>query len=62
MLLACDGIWEKYVDSNQKMVDHLGRIITRYNDQEVMENLLEELVAKDKREELGFDNMSGILL
>jgi len=38
-LLGCDGVWEKYAESNDKMVEHLRRIITRYNDQEVMENL-----------------------
>ena len=39
VLLGCDGVWEKYAESNDKMVEHLRRIITRYNDQEVMENL-----------------------
>jgi protein phosphatase PTC2/3 len=41
VLLGCDGVWEKYVDDSQKMVEHLKRIISRYNDKEVMENLLE---------------------
>ena len=62
VLLACDGIWEKYVAANQKMVDHLKGIISRYNDKDIMENLLDELVAKEGSEVLGCDNMSGILI
>ena len=44
------------------MVDNLKGLITRYNDKEVMENLLDDLVAKDGSETLGCDNMSGILI
>ena len=62
ILLACDGIWEKYAENNQKMVDHCKKLVTRFNDKDVMENLLEELVAKNERELLGCDNMSGILI
>lgn len=62
ILLGCDGIWEKFVDSNQKMVDCVKNLITRYNDKDVMENLLNDLVAKNGKEILGCDNMSGILI
>jgi len=62
ILLACDGIWEKYAENNQKMVDHCKKLVTRFNDKDVMENLLEELVAKNERELLGCDNMSGIII
>jgi serine/threonine protein phosphatase PrpC len=62
VLLACDGVWEKYVSSNQKMVEHLSTLMTSFNDAEVMENLLDGLVAQSGREVLGCDNMSGILL
>ena len=50
------------MNNNQKMVDNLKGLITRYNDKEVMENLLDDLVAKDGSETLGCDNMSGILI
>lgn len=63
ILIGCDGIWEKYVTSNQKMVDNLKSLKSRYLDgKDVMEHLLSDLVAKDPKEVLGCDNMSGILI
>ena len=44
------------------MVDHLKNLVNRYNDKEVMENLLDDLVSKDGKDILGCDNMSGILI
>jgi hypothetical protein len=44
------------------MVDHVKLLKARYNHKDIMENLLNELVAKDSREVLGCDNMSGILI
>lgn len=35
---------------------------SRYNNKDIIENLLNDLVAKDCRELLGCDNMSGILI
>lgn len=60
--MACDGVWEKYAAVSQKMVDHVKLLRSRYNSKMVMENLMDELVAKDCREVLGCDNMSGILI
>jgi len=62
LLLGCDGVWERYENSNQKMVDHLTRSKSHCNGKELMEGLLDELVAKDKKGLYGFDNMSGIIL
>jgi stalled ribosome rescue protein Dom34 len=55
-------VWEKYEESNQKMVDHLTRSMSHCSDKKLMENFLDEMVAKDKKGMYGFDNMSGILL
>ena len=62
ILLGCDGIWEKYVKSNQKMVDQLQMFRNRYNGKAVMEHFLDDLLAKNAREPIGADNMSGILI
>lgn len=44
------------------MVDHVKMLRSRYNNKDIIENLLNDLVAKDCRELLGCDNMSGILI
>ena len=44
------------------MVDHLTRSMSHCSDKKLMENFLDEMVAKDKKGMYGFDNMSGILL
>ena len=44
------------------MVEHVKNLRSRYNDKEVMETLMGDLVAKDCNEVLGCDNMSGILI
>lgn len=61
--MGCDGIWE--VKSNSEMV---AWIRTRLEDKKmpvgkVIEELLDELVAKDSaNSEYGMDNMSAILI
>jgi protein phosphatase 2C family protein 2/3 len=63
ILLGCDGVWEKYVNSNQKMVDHLKGLQGRFNDKmSMMSKFFDDLVAKESKEGLGCDNMSGIYI
>lgn len=63
IIMGCDGIWE--VKSNSEMV---AWIRTRLEDKKmpvgkVIEELLDELVAKDSaNSEYGMDNMSAILI
>jgi len=47
--MACDGVWERYVDSNQKMVDHVKRMDVRSGGIAVIEGLLDELVGRSIR-------------
>jgi serine/threonine protein phosphatase PrpC len=60
--MGCDGIWE--VKSNNEMV---AWIKTRLEDKmpvgKIIEDLLDELVAKDSaNSEYGMDNMSAVLI
>ena len=62
IIIGCDGIWETF--SNDKMVDYILRQFK--NDKklsQVLESLLDDLVAKNINEdEDGQDNMSAILI
>lgn len=62
--MGCDGIWEKYVDNCQGLVDLVKGLQGRFpnNDKEVVEQLLEELIAKESKEGVGCDNMTAILI
>jgi serine/threonine protein phosphatase PrpC len=63
ILLGCDGVWERYVANNQKMVSHIKQLREKHSDKKmVMDKLFTDLVAKDLKELSGCDNMSAILI
>lgn len=63
ILLGCDGIWERYVDNSQGLVDVVKQSIKTTKDmKKIIENLLDFLLAKDTREGIGCDNMTAILI
>ncbi len=48
ILLGCDGVWERYVSSNQKMVNTVKELLDKYKDRRhVLEKLFDNLVAKE---------------
>ena len=59
--MGCDGIWE--VKSNDDMIKWISK---RINDKkallDILDELLNELIAKDSGCEYGMDNMSSILI
>lgn len=61
--MGCDGIWERYVDNSQGLIDILKSQLKIKKDlRKIMEDLLNMLLAKDTREGIGCDNMSSILI
>lgn len=61
--MGCDGIWE--VKSNEDMVKWVTKKLDEKKQKEngkILEDLLEELIAKDTSREYGMDNMSSILI
>ena len=61
IIMGCDGIWE--VKSNEDMVKWIQkRLADRKDLGAILEELLDELVAKDNGGEYGMDNMSSILI
>ena len=62
ILMGCDGIWERYVDNSQGLIDIVARKIKEKNSKKLTEDLLDQLLAKDTREGIGCDNMTAILI
>lgn len=61
IIVGCDGIWERYVENSQGMVDLLREKIAKKKDSRVvMQELLDELIARDTMSGLGCDNMTSI--
>ena len=58
--MGCDGIWE--VKSNAEMVEWIARRRNKIELASILEELLSDLLAKDKGSEYGMDNMSSILI
>jgi len=59
--MGCDGIWEE--KSNEDMVKWVTkRLDDKKENGKILEELLDELVAKDTNREYGMDNMSSILI
>lgn len=61
--MGCDGIWERYVNDSQLLITELTekRKQTK-NPAKLMEDLLDNLLAKNTIEELGCDNMTAVLI
>ena len=63
IIMGCDGIWEKYVDNSQGMLDLLKNQLKISKDlKKIVEELLDGLLASDTREGIGCDNMTAILI
>lgn len=64
IILGCDGIWERYVDDSQGMINILNQQISKYpkDSRKIMEDLLDNLLAKETSQGIGCDNMTGILV
>lgn len=63
ILLGCDGIWEKYVNNNQGIIDIVNEDFKKgKSHQKIVEDLLERLIATDTTSGIGCDNMTAILI
>ena len=63
IIMGCDGIWERYVDNSQGLIDYLKpQIKSKKEPKQIVEDLLDMLLAKDTREGIGCDNMTAILI
>lgn len=71
IILGCDGIWERYVENSQGLLDMIKESLASAGKESngnrtqlkiVIERLLDTLLAKDTREGIGCDNMSAILV
>lgn len=63
IILGCDGIWEKYVENSQGLIDMIRDDVKSGKDlRKLVEDLLDHLLAKDTSEGLGCDNMTAILI
>ena len=60
--MGCDGVWEKYVSSSQKMVDAVSDLLRKNDPKQAMDKLFGQLVAKDQKDKHGFDNMTALLV
>ncbi len=63
IIIGCDGIWEKYVENSQGLIDMV-RDDLKLNKEirKITEDLLDHLLARDTSEGLGCDNMTVILV
>lgn len=63
IIIGCDGIWQRFVDNSQGLINiikaHIGNAKPN---RKIMEELLDELVAKDTMSGIGCDNMTAILV
>ncbi len=62
IIMGCDGIWE--TKTNDDMVKWVSKRILDKNKKlgTIVEQLLDQLVAKDNGGQYGMDNMSSILI
>lgn len=63
IVIGCDGIWQRYVQNSQGLIDIVkNHIANKLENKQIMEKLLDELLAKDTMAGLGCDNMTSILI
>lgn len=63
IIVGCDGIWQRYVDNSQGLIDMVREQLQKKKENKVvMQELLDELIAKDTMSGLGCDNMTSILI
>jgi serine/threonine protein phosphatase PrpC len=62
MVIACDGIWERYEADSAPLMSQFKTKLSRYGAKEVLENFFDENLAKGGVEAQGRDNMTAIML
>ena len=61
LLLGCDGIFE--IKSNQELINIVrGKLKNKENLKDIIENLLDTLIAQDTTSGYGCDNMTSIIV
>ena len=60
IIMGCDGIWQ--VKTNNQMVDWIKKRLENEALTKIVEDLLDELISKDRGNQYGMDNMSAILI
>jgi serine/threonine protein phosphatase PrpC len=62
ILVGCDGIWEKYVENSQGLIDVVKENLKKKEAKQVAEDMLDFLLATDTNSGIGCDNMTTILI
>lgn len=63
IVMGCDGIWEKYVENSQGLIDIVAKDIKSGKEQKkIVEDLLNGLLATNTSSGIGCDNMTAILI
>ena len=62
ILLGSDGIWERHVEDSEGLVEMVKNGMKEKGSEEVVEDLLDEFLAKNTSEGMGCDNMTAILV
>ena len=63
IVMGCDGIWERYVENSQGLLDIVkSQLKISKDNRKIIEDLLDLLLAKDTREGIGCDNMTAIII
>lgn len=61
--MGCDGIWERYVDNSQGIIDIVREQLKKESNRgKIMEDLMDTLIATDTSAGIGCDNMTAILV
>ena len=47
--MGCDGIWQRYVEDSQGLIEIVKKQINKKENTKLMEDLLDLLLAKDTR-------------
>lgn len=63
IVMGCDGIWERFVDNSQGLLDIVkSQLKINKEHTKIMEDILTMLLAKDTRDGIGCDNMTAIFI
>lgn len=49
ILIGCDGVWERHVSNNQKMIQNLSDLLAKNDCKNTLDKLFTQLVAKDQK-------------
>lgn len=62
ILVGCDGIWEKYVENSQGLIDIVREDLKKKELKKVTQDMLDFLLAPDTNTGIGCDNMTAVLI